>query len=101
MSVIHGTIRNGRIETSGSLPFPEGSALTIALANGSPIPECEAQWQDTPAAIESWLRWYDSLEPLEFTDAERAERDADRSRRKLWEKEHFAERAERLERQWP
>jgi hypothetical protein len=30
-------------------------------------------WPETPEARAEWLRWYDSLEPLEFTPEEQEE----------------------------
>ncbi len=33
----------------------------------------EEDWPETPEAKAEWLKWYDSLEPLEFTPEEEAE----------------------------
>ena len=32
----------------------------------------EEDWADTPEAVADWLRWYDSLEPLEMIPEEEA-----------------------------
>ena len=40
---------------------------------------------DTPEAIESWIRWYDTLEPLHFTPAERTAWEAARREQKEFE----------------
>jgi hypothetical protein len=33
----------------------------------------EEDWSNTPEAIASWLKWYDSLEPFIFTPEEETE----------------------------
>jgi hypothetical protein len=100
MSIIHATVRKGRIETVLPHDIPEGTQLTIEYVKEATAPDCEANWKDTPDAVESWLQWYDSLEPLEWTEAEREEFFADRQKRKKWEIEHFFERAELVGRHW-
>lgn len=52
---------------------------------------------DTPEAIESWIRWYNGLEPVEFTDAERAAWDAARQEQKEFELAQWDKRSQRLE----
>jgi len=99
MSMIHATVRKGRVETDQPVPFAEGTRLTIS-PEAEAVPACEANWKDTPEAIEAWLKWLDSLEPLEFTEEEKVALEKDRAERKAWEKEHFNERAERLEKLW-
>lgn len=70
MATIKAVVRNGRIETNEPLRLPEGTELLI------PVPESSADesdaWDDSPEGIAAWLAWADSLEPLIFTDAERA-----------------------------
>ena len=54
--------------------WPEGCRL---LVEPLPVEQTfelrEEDWEDTPEAIADWLRWYDSLEPLEFTPEEAAD----------------------------
>ena len=38
----------------------------------------------TPEEIADWLAWYDTLEPLVFTDEERRAWDAQRAAQKVW-----------------
>lgn len=73
MATIQAIVRHGKIEVDKPVPLPDGTELTI------PIPDLthsiglrEEEWSDTPEAIDDWIRWYDSLEPLEFTAEERA-----------------------------
>lgn len=99
MSAIRATIRNGRIEPDAPFDFPEGSKLLVVPAADVQADEDDMQ-ADTPEAIAKWLAWYDTLEPLIFTEEERRAWDEDRAARKAWELEHFDERLEKLRRMW-
>ena len=98
MSAIKATVRNGRIEPDSPLDLPEGAKLLVI-----PEPDANADGDDepdTPEAIANWLAWYETLEPLIFTDEERRAWDECRAAQKQWELEHFNERAEKLRRMW-
>jgi hypothetical protein len=56
----------------------------------------EEEWSDSPEAIEDWLRWYDSLEPLEFTPQEEADLAAWRQKVKEYDIAKTHKRIERL-----
>ena|SRR5437016_143017 len=98
MNAIKATIRNGRIETDKPLNLPDGTQLIIPLP--SQISDDDEGWDNSPAGIVAWLKWYDSLQPLIFTEQERAALESDRQARKEWEKAHFDERAEDLRGRW-
>ena len=105
MSVIKATLRNGRIEPDSPLDLPEGAKLLVVPASeidaaGTNIDDDGDDAEDTPEAIAQWLAWYDTLEPLIFTDDERRAWDEARAAQKAWELEHFEERAEKLRRMW-
>ncbi len=102
MTTIKATIRNGRIEHQDRVPLPDGTELLIPLPNGKvkDIVPGEENWEDTPEAIEKWIRWYDSIEPLQFTEEERIQMETDRQERKAWEKARFFEEAEKLRKIW-
>lgn len=74
MNTIKGTYKNGQIIMAEPADWPEGTEVLI-----EPIPQPEMlgireeDWPDTPEGIAAWLRWYDSLEPLEFTPEEEAD----------------------------
>ena len=95
MNAIRATWKNGQIIPDGPVDWPEGARLVV---EPEAMPEEESL--DTPEAIADWLKWYDSLRPLIFTEEERAGWEADRQARKEWEKAHFYEHAEKLRRIW-
>jgi hypothetical protein len=97
MSTIKAVVRNGRIETDEPLDLPDGTELLIPVPASS-VDETEAC--NSPEGIAAWLAWADSLEPLIFTDAERAAWEAEQQARKEWEQTHFDEHAANLRRVW-
>jgi predicted DNA-binding transcriptional regulator YafY len=60
----------------------------------------EIDWDNSPEGIAAWLDWYSSLEPLIFTDDERAILAQARKEFREWELAHAEERAEKLRRLW-
>jgi hypothetical protein len=97
MNMIRGVVRNGRIETTGLVDWPEGTRVVVSLAPGGLD---EEEWDNSPEAIAAWLKWYDSLEPLIFTAEKEAAWEAHRQEHKAWEKAHFDEWAERARQVW-
>ena len=95
MNAIRATWKDGQIIPDGPVDWPDGARLLV-----EPDPVAEEESLDTPEAIADWLKWYDSLQPLIFTEEERAALEADRQARKEWEKAHFNEHAEKLRRMW-
>ena len=73
MNTIRATVRDGRIEVDGPLNLPDGTELMIPLPDvRDTLGIRDDEWEDTPAAREAWIRWYDGLELVEFTAGERA-----------------------------
>jgi hypothetical protein len=74
MDTITGTWINGRIVPDTTPDWPEGTRVEIEPApkDAPEIGMREEDWDDSPEGIEAWLRWYYSLEPLEFTPEEEA-----------------------------
>ncbi len=54
----------------------------------------------TAEEINRTLAAMDKIEPLEFSDEERAALKADRQARKEWEKSHFDVHADKRQRMW-
>ena len=77
MTAIKAIVRSGKIEVDEPVPLPDGTVLSIPIPT-TELGMREEEWSDIPEAIEEWIRWYDALEPLEFTPEERAAWDAAR-----------------------
>jgi hypothetical protein len=82
MQPVTGTFKNGEVVLDGLPDWPEGCRLLIALdaTNGT-----DSDPVETPEQIEEWLRWYHTLEPLEFTPEEEADLAAWRQKTKEYE----------------
>jgi hypothetical protein len=73
-TVVPGTFHEGRVVLETPVDWPEGAKVEVVLVEpGERIGLTESEWSDTPEAIEEWIRWYDSLEPLQFTPEEEAD----------------------------
>ncbi len=65
---------NGQIVPDGPTNWPEGCRLRVEPVTNVHVSEApQTDEPETPEQIEEWLRWYHSLEPLEFTPEERAD----------------------------
>lgn len=74
MKTITATWKNGQIQPDESADWPDGCRLRIEpLDEQGCLGMREEDWSSTPEAVADWLKWYDSLEPLEFTAEEEAE----------------------------
>lgn len=71
---VRGVIHNGQVEVKEPIGFPDGSEVVVQMANGTPSDaDAEEGWDTSPEGIATWLRWYDTLEPLKTTATEDAE----------------------------
>jgi hypothetical protein len=75
MKTITATWKNGHILPDEDGDWPEGCRLKIepVQEEDATIGVREEDWSNSPEAIANWLKWYDSLEPLEFTPEEEAD----------------------------
>jgi hypothetical protein len=102
MTTIKAIIRSGRIEVDQPINLPDGTELTIALPDAPATVDLRAEeGADAPEAIAAWLRWYDALEPLEFTSAERAAWEAARQEQKDFELTQWEKRSQQIEGLFP
>ena len=88
-------------EVNGLLSGYTGEgAKTVLPAKAMAKVSCRLVPDQTPEEIEDWLRWYHSLEPLEFTPEEEADLAAWRRKVKEYEIARSAERMEGLFQSW-
>jgi hypothetical protein len=98
MTTIKAIVRNGRIEVDEPINLPDGTELTIPIPDlASNLGSEDIEESDTPEAIEAWIRWYDSLEPLEISTAEGAAWEVTRQEDKQSELAHWEMRSKQIE----
>jgi hypothetical protein len=86
MNAIEATFKNGQIIPDGPTDWPEGCRLRVEPLAGDPLADATNNDEpETPEQIEEWLRWYHSLEPLEFTPQEKADLAAWRKKTKEYD----------------
>jgi hypothetical protein len=101
MNAIKATVKGGRLELQVPPDWPDGTEVIVQpVSHDNGFSDREEDGPDTPEAVAQWLEWYDSLEPLIFTEEERAAWATARREQKEFEKASFAERAEKLRRVW-
>jgi hypothetical protein len=87
MTTIKATVKAGRLELDAPPDWPDGTEVIVQpVQRADTFGIREDDWPDTPEAVAAWLKWYDSLEPLEFTDQEQAAHEAARWEQKEFEK---------------
>jgi hypothetical protein len=101
VTTIKAIVVNGAIKVAHPLDLPDGTELTIPLPSHDPLGLPDDERIDTPEAIAAWLRWFDSLEPLDFSPEERAAWDTARAEAKMLELAQWDARSERIERIFP
>jgi hypothetical protein len=100
MNAVKGTVQNGQIVLDHPAELPEGCRVIVEPITEESFGTREEDWEDTPEAVAAWLKWYDSLEPLQGSPQEEAEWQAARQAQREREKAAFEERAEKLRRMW-
>ena len=70
--LLKGVIRNGRVEVAEPIDLPDGTELLFSVPDGTSADD-EDGWDVSPAGIDAWLKWCDSLQPLKITPEEQAD----------------------------
>jgi len=95
------TVHNSSIEIPANEKLAEGTEVYVQvtpLEHSIGLSECD--WDDSPEGIADWLNWLDSIEPLNFTEQEIADIEANRHSQKLWEYQMFSAHADKLAQEW-
>lgn len=101
MTTIKGVVRQGRIEVDRPVNLPDGTELSIPIpTEGAMLGIRDDDWSDSPEGIEAWIRWYDALEPVEFTPEERAAWEAARREQRQFELSQWEPRSQEMEQQF-
>jgi hypothetical protein len=101
VTAIKAIVKDRRLELDVPADWPDGTEVVVKpIRTELTLGIREEDWPETPEASAAWLKWYDSLEPLIFTDAERAEWASARNEQKDYEKAAFFRRAEKLRGIW-
>jgi hypothetical protein len=101
VTAIKAIVKDRRLELDVPADWPDGTEVVVQPVRAkTSLGMREEDWPDTPEGKAAWLKWYDSLEPLIFTDDERAAWEAARKEQKDFEKAAFVQRAEKLRRIW-
>lgn len=99
MTMLKGVVSKGRIELDEPLNLPDGTVLIIPLPNGKlDVPDDDEPM--TQMEIERRLALMDQMQPLQMSDEEIAQWEAERKAQREWDKAHFYERAKKLEKIW-
>ncbi len=88
-------VRGGQLVVEEPINWPDGTKVRVTADAA-----VDDIWADTPEGLAAWDKWVNSLEPLIFTDEERAAWEEARAARKEWEKANFAAYSEKLQRLW-
>ena len=97
MATVKGTWKDGQIILDEAVDWPDGArVVVVSLPVEETVGIREDDWPETAEARAEWLRWYESLEPLEITHEEEADLAAWRERVKDYTLARTDERVERL-----
>lgn len=102
MNATTATWKNGQILPDEPADWPEGCRLRVEPLEETPLhSQPDDERADTPEAIDAWIRWYDALEPLEFTPEEEAAWERARHEEKRLELAQWEQHSRSVERVFP
>lgn len=97
MTIIKGTVKDGRLEVNVPADWPDGTQVEIHPLEATAETNAEVI---AAAEISRTLAAMDRVEPFEISDAEQAAWEAERRAVREQEKLQFSERSERMRRMW-
>ena len=97
MDTIRTTVHNGRIDVHVTADLPDGTEVEVRIfPTSADYKPGDRILDDTPEAIEAWIKAVRQLEPLLITPEEQAAWDTAEAQQKQWDKDHFFDRVDRL-----
>ncbi len=102
MSIVIGTVHNGRVLCDEAVVWPDGTRLKI-----EPLPSCDVvgirdeDWPSDPAGIQALLARMDSILPFLMTPDDEANWQSALGDQKMFEAAEADQRAEQLRGNWP
>ena len=94
-----GTWKDGRILLDEPADWSEGCRVVVTpqeAQGGEWMEITEEEWPRTPEALADWMKWLDSIEPIEMTPEEEADWLAWRQKVREHELASFGKRVEGL-----
>jgi hypothetical protein len=98
VTAIKAIVQGGRLDLKVPPDWPDGTEVEIHPLTTRGLVGDDGPM--TPDEIARVLAAMDKIEPFALTGAEEAALKADRQGRREWEKAHFDEHAEKLQRNW-
>lgn len=98
MSVIRGTIQDGKVVFDAPPDWPNGTPVEVEpVRAGEQIGISEEEQGDDPESIARWLAWLDTVQPLIMTPEEEVEWQKARAEQKAWELANWEAHSKKLE----
>lgn len=78
METVLGTYRDGQVILEHKVDWPNGAKLEVRFGNALSHHDREDCCVDgsrppsTPAEIDEWMKWFDTVEPFDWSEAERS-----------------------------
>ena len=85
MPVLHGTVKDGKIEFPEPTDLPDGTPVQVIGGGPALAGMDEDDWDNSPEAIAAWHAWLDGLEPLILTPDDEARSRAAREDQKRYD----------------
>ncbi|MFO0848141.1 MAG: hypothetical protein U0871_06245 [Gemmataceae bacterium] len=99
MSVVRGTVTNGKIVLDAPPDWPDGTEVEVRSSRRDGVHSDLSDQRDDPESVAAWVAWVESLQPF-LTEAEEAEWQKARAERKAASLAGGQERAEHLRKIW-
>lgn len=100
MSVIRGTIQDGKVVFDAPPDWPNGTPVVVSAGGANEyvgVGMREEDWPTTPEGIEALVAEMDQIQPLIMTPEEEAEWQKARAEQKAWELANWEAHSKKIE----